>query len=80
MLEHRPKHASIALSLGLVTMVPAFIHQLGNNVTAIRSMVPCASEHIPARHVFFGLARGAALTTLSNLENTVEIDGATMLT
>ena len=80
MFKRRPKHASIALSLELVTMLPALIHQLGNNVTAIRPMVPCASEHIPARHVVFSLACGAALTTLSNLENTVEIDEATILT
>ena len=73
----RPKHASIALSLELVTMLPAIIHQPGINVTAIRSMGPCA---IQARHVVFGRACGAALTTLSNLENTVEIDEATILT
>ena len=77
MFKRRPKHASIALSLELVTMLPAIIHQPGINVTAIRSMGPCA---IQARHVVFGRACGAALTTLSNLENTVEIDEATILT
>ena len=76
MLERRPEHVSIAPSLELVTMLPALIHQLGINVTAIGSMGPCA---IQARHVVFSRACGAALTTL-NLENTVEIDGATMLT
>ena len=80
MLERCPKQTSIALSLELVTMLPALIHQLGNNVTAIRSMVPCASEHIPARHVVFSRACGAALTTLNNFEKTFEIDAATMLT
>ena len=80
MLEHCPKHASIALSLELVTMLPALIHQLGNNVTAIRSMVSCAFEHIQARHVVFSRACGAALTTLNNLEKRFEIDAATMLT
>ena len=77
MLKHGPKHASIAISLELKTMLPALIQKLGINVTAIRSMRPCA---IQARHVVFSRACGAALTTLSNLENTVEIDGATMLT
>ena len=77
MFKRRPKHASIALSLELVTMLPTLIHQLGINVTAIRSIVPCA---IQARHVVFGRACGAALTTLSNLENTVEIDEAAKLT
>ena len=77
MFKRRPKHASIALSLELVTMLPALIHQLGINVTAIRSIVPCA---IQARHVVFGRACGAALTTLNNLENTVEIDEATIPT
>ena len=77
MFKRRPKHASIVLSLELVTMLPAFIHQVGINVTAIRSMGPCV---IQARHVVFGRACGAASTTLNNLENTVEIDGATMLT
>ena len=80
MLKHGPKHASIALSIELITMLPALIHQLGNNVTAIKSMLPCVFEHIPARHVVFSRACGAALTTLSNLENTVEIDEATILT
>ena len=75
MFKRRPKHASIALSLELVTMLPALIHQLGINVTAIRSMCPCA---IQARHVVFGRACGAALTTLNNLEKTVEIDAATV--
>ena len=77
MSERRPKHALIALLLELVTMLLALIHQPGINVTAIRSIVPCA---IQARHVVFGRACGAALTTLSNLENTVEIDEATILT
>ena len=58
-------------------MLPALMHQLGINDAAIRSMSPCA---IQARHVVFSRACGAALTTLSNLENTVEIDGATILT
>ena len=80
MLKRRPKHVSIALSLELVTMLPALIHQLGNNFTAIRSMVPCAFEQIQAGHVVFSRACGAALTTLSNLEKTLEIDAATMLT
>ena len=80
MLERRPKHVSIALSLELVTMLPALIHQLGNNVTAIKSMVPCAFEQIQARHVVFGRACGAALTTLNNLENTAEVDEATIPT
>ena len=80
MLEHRPKHASIALAFKLVTMLPVLLHQLGNTVTAIRSMVPCASELIPARHVVFSRACGAALTTLNNFEKTFEIDAATMLT
>ena len=77
MFKRRPKHASIALSLELATMLPALIHQVGINVTAIRSMGPCA---IQARHVVFGRACGAALTTLNNLENTVEIDEATIPT
>ena len=77
MFKRRPKHASIALSLKLVTMLLALIHKLGINVTAIKSMGPCA---IQARHVVFGRACGAALTTLSTLENTVEIDEATILT
>ena len=77
MFKRRPKYAPIALSLKLVTMLPALIHQLGINVTAIRSMGPC---EIQARHVVFGRACGAALTTLSNLENTVEIDEVTILT
>ena len=67
----------MALSLELVTVLPALIHQLGITVTAIRSMCPCA---IQARLVVFGSACGAALTTLSNLENTLEIDEATILT
>ena len=77
MLKHGPKHASIALSLELITMLPALIHQFGVNVTAIRSMGPCA---IQARHVVFGRACGAALTTLNNLENAVEIDEVTIRT
>ena len=37
-------------------MLPPLIHQLGINVTAIRTMGPCA---IQARHVVFGRACGA---------------------
>ena len=76
MFKRRPKHASIALSLELVTMLPALIHKLGINVTAIKSMRPCA---IQARHVVFGRACGAAVITMSDLENAVEIDEATIL-
>ena len=54
------------------------MHPLGNNVTAIKSMLPCVFEHIPARHVVFSRACGAALTTLNNLEKTFEIDAATV--
>ena len=81
MFKRRPKHASIALSLELVAMLPALIDQLGIKVTAIRSMVPRAFEQMQARPVVFSCACGAALTTLRlNLENTLEIDAATMLT
>ena len=80
MIKRRPKHASIALLLELAAMIPALIYQLGINVTAIRSMVPCASEHTPARHVVCSRACGAALTTPNNVEQILEIDAATLLT
>ena len=76
MFKRRPKHASIALSLELVTMLPALIHQLGINVTAIRSMGPCA---IQARHVVFGRACGAALTTPNILRKATAYDIAITL-
>ena len=57
MFKRRPKHASIALSLELVTMLPARIHQLGINVTAIR--VRGAAEVCLKKHVFWAfLASG----------------------
>ena len=76
MFKRRPKHASIALSLKLVTMLLALIHKLGINVTAIRTMCPCA---IQARHVVFGRACGAALTTPNILRKATAYDIAIML-
>ena len=61
-------------------MIQALIQQLGNNFYEIKSVVSCAFKQIQASHVVFGRACGAALTTLSNSENTVEIDEATILT
>ena len=70
----------VAQSLEIVTALQALIHKPGNNFTATKSIVLRPFEQLRARHVVFGRACGAALTTLSNLENTVEIDGATILT
>ena len=61
-------------------MLQTLIQQLGNDFNEIKSVVSYTSKQIQARHVVFGRACGAALTTLSNLENTVEIDEATILT
>ena len=50
-----------------VRVLNAIMHQLGINVAAVKSMVPCNFEQLQARHVVFGRACGAA-STMSNIE------------
>ena len=60
-----PSMLQIAQSVEIVAMLPALIHQLDNNFTATKSIVLHPFEQLRARHVVFGRACGAALTTPS---------------
>ena len=69
----------VAQSLEIVTSLQALIHQLGNKFTATKSIVLRSFEQLRARHVVFGRACGAALTTASTLRKVAEFDTTIML-
>ena len=60
-------------------MLQALIQQLGNNFNEIKSVVSCAFKQIQARHVVFGRACGAALTTPNILRKATAYDIAITL-
>ena len=60
-------------------MLRALIQRLGNNFNEIKSVVPCAFKQLQARHVVFGRACGAALTTPNILRKATAYDIAIML-
>ena len=69
----------VAQSLEIVTTLEALIHQLGNNFTTTKSIVLRPFEQLRARHVVFGRACGAALTTPNILRKATAYDIAIML-
>ena len=60
-------------------MLEALMQQLGNNFTEIKSVVSCAFKQIKTRHLVFGRALGAALTTTNILRKATAYDIAIML-
>ena len=55
-------------------MLQALIQQLGNNFNEIKSVVSYTFKQIQARHVVFGRACGAALTTPNILRKATGYD------